>query len=186
MKTKWTIFRNWIRVESAFVAVIIGALSLWCAPRMLAAPDNGPCSANSETRRFDSWLGEWSVTYPGAPVASSSKVYRELGQCVLVENWSAGKNHEGINIFAYSSDDGHWHGMFADNEGRVHVFEGKVAGGSAEFLGPSRGSNGASELNRIRVVRRGPDQVEQTWEKSSDNGATWKTVFSGQYSRKKR
>ena len=185
MKTKWMIFRNLIGVESVFVLVVVVALCGFCAPRTLAAPDHSPCSANSVTRQFDFWLGEWSVTYPGAPGASSSKVYLELGQCVLVENWTGGRNHEGINIFAYSSDDGHWHGMFADNEGRVHVFEGKVAGGSAEFAGPSRGSNGVSELNRIRVVRLGPDQVEQTWEKSSDNGATWKTVFSGQYSRKK-
>jgi hypothetical protein len=139
MKTKWTIFRNWIRVESAFVAVIIGALSLWCAPRMLAAPDNGPCSANSETRRFDFWLGEWSVTYPGAPVASSSKVYRELGQCVLVENWSAGKNHEGINIFAYSSDDGSGTGCLQIMRVECTCSRGKWRVAPPNFLDPAVG-----------------------------------------------
>ena len=117
-------------------------------------------------------MGDWDVSYPGAANASSSKVYLELGKCLLVENWNGGKDDEGMNIFAYSTDDRHWHGLFADNEGRVHVFEGKVSGGAAEFIGPSRDAKGESDLNRIRVNRLGADGVEQTWEKSSDNGAS--------------
>lgn len=150
----------------------------------LAGPDSTACSSNAASRQFDFWLGEWSVTYPGAPNASSSTVSLELGKCVVMENWSGGKGHEGMNIFAYSADDKHWHGMFADNEGRVHVFEGKVEGGSAEFLGPSSDADRKTELNRIRVKRVSSDRVEQTWEKSADNGALWKIVFRGEYSRK--
>lgn len=89
-----------------------------------------------------------------------------------------------MNVFAYSADDKHWHGLFADNGGRVHVFQGKVADGSAEFLGPSRYTDGKTELNRIRVKRLSADRVEQTWEKSADNGDSWKIVFRGEYSRK--
>jgi hypothetical protein len=40
-------------------------------------------------------------------------------------------------------------------------------------------------VNRVRIVRIGPDKVEQIWEKSSDLGATWTTEFRGGYSRKK-
>jgi hypothetical protein len=40
-------------------------------------------------------------------------------------------------------------------------------------------------VNRVRIVRIGPDKVEQIWEKSSDHGATWTTEFRGEYSRKK-
>jgi hypothetical protein len=76
--------------------------------------------------------------------------------------------------------------MFADNQGRVHVFvNGKVASGSAEFSGPSQGTDGQMIVNRVRIVRIGPDKVEQIWEKSSDLGATWTTEFRGGYSRKK-
>jgi len=80
-------------------------------------------------------------------------------------------------MFAYSSDDKSWHGMFSDNQGRVHIFEGKVAQGSAEFTGPSRGPNGQTVLNRIKVVRVAANKVEQSWEKSTDNGATWTIEF---------
>ncbi|MFZ0519656.1 MAG: hypothetical protein WAL95_01450 [Candidatus Acidiferrales bacterium] len=88
-------------------------------------------------------------------------------------------------MFAYSSDDKRWHGMFADNEGRVHVFQGIVSPGSAEFFGPSTGPDGRTILNRIKVVRINADNVQQTWEKSSDNGATWTMEFRGDYSRKR-
>jgi hypothetical protein len=68
----------------------------------------------------------------------------------------------------------------------VHVFvNGKVASGSAEFSGPSQRTDGQMIVNRVRIVRIGPDKVEQIWEKSSDLGATWTTEFRGGYSRKK-
>ena len=74
--------------------------------------------------------------------------------------------------------------MFADNEGRVHVFtSGKVASGSAEFEGKSRGPKGENVLNRVKIIRLNANKVEQNWEKSSDNGATWSVVFRGEYSR---
>jgi hypothetical protein len=44
---------------------------------------------------------------------------------------------------------------------------------------------GESVLNRVRVVRIGADKVEQSWEKSADNGATWTMEFRGEYTRKK-
>lgn len=173
---------RWLRSVRFLVA-----LGAWCGLAALpafAAADSGSCSANPESRQFDFWLGDWTVTYPGAPGGSASKVYLSLDKCLLVESWDGGKGHKGENMFAYSSDDKSWHGMFADNQGRVHVFEGKVVSGTAEFHGPSRGPNGEAILNRIRVVRVSAQKVEQTWEKSTDNGATWATEFRGEYTRK--
>ena len=150
----------------------------------LAADGSEPCSANSESRQLDFWLGDWNVTYPGVPGSARSQVSLDLDKCLLVESWDGGKGHRGKNMFAYSPEDDHWHGMFADNQGRVHVFEGKVAPGSAEFTGPSHGRDGHTVLNRIRVVRRAANKVDQSWEKSTDNGVTWTMEFDGAYSRK--
>jgi len=151
----------------------------------LAAANSGECSKNPANRAFDFWLGNWAVTYPGATSGARSTVSLDLGQCLIVESWNGGKGHSGKNMLAYSGDDKSWHGMFADNEGRVHVFEGKVTAGGAEFQGPSVGRNGETVLNRIKVVRKTPDKVEQLWEQSTDNGANWKMVFHGEYSRRK-
>jgi hypothetical protein len=168
-----------------YSAGIVLSLSLIAAGAAAAAPDKPPCSASAESRQLDFWLGDWAVAAPGGTKTSASKVFLELDQCLLVESWDGGRGHTGKNMFAYSADDKSWHGLFADNEGRVHVFEGKVSAGAAEFTGPSRSETGAAVLNRIRVIRINADQVEQTWEKSIDNGATWSVVFRGVYSRKK-
>lgn len=175
-----------IRVSSGLKTCLFLAMfaASFCTPTFAA--DAQSCATTTQSRQFDFWLGDWNVTYPGASVPSSSKVSLDLGQCLLVESWDGGRGHSGKNMFAYSLDDKRWHGMFADNEGRVHVFEGKVAPGAAEFFGPGTAADGQAVLNRIRVVRVGDNEVQQTWEKSSDQGATWTTVFRGDYSRKKR
>jgi hypothetical protein len=166
------------------LVIVIGTLlNLGTMP--LFAEDSPQCSTSAASREFDYWLGDWTVTYPGASSSATSTVSLELDKCLLVESWIGGKGHSGKNMFAYSPDDKNWHGMFADNEGRVHVLEGNVLSGSAEFRGSSRGANGETVLNRIRVVRLTPDKVEQIWQKSTDKGVTWTTVFHGEYSRRK-
>lgn len=155
------------------------------ATHAFGASDPGSCSANPESRQLDYWLGDWTISGPGASANAVSKVYATLDQCMIVESWDGGRGHKGRNMFAYSSDDKSWHGMFADNQGRVHVFQGKAASDAAEFVGPSRGASGETDLNRIRIIRINPDKVEQVWEKSTDNGATWKEEFRGKYQRRK-
>jgi hypothetical protein len=167
-----------------FFMLIVGGWCCLAASPSFAATDTVPCAANPESRQLDFWLGEWNVTYPGMPHSSSSKVVLDLDQCAVAETWDGGKGHTGKNMFAYSSDDKRWHGMFVDNQGRVHVFEGKVADGYAEFSGPSRSPDGQAVLNRIKVVRQGVNKVEQSWEKSKDNGLSWAVEFRGEYSRK--
>ncbi len=142
------------------------------------------CAASSESRQLDYWLGDWKIGAEGSGANAHSTVSLSLDKCLVVENWDGGRGHSGQNIFGYSADDDSWYGFFADNEGRVHVFtSGKVSAGSAEFEGPSRGPNGATILNRVKVTKLGPNKVEQTWEKSTDKGATWNLAFRGEYSR---
>lgn len=152
----------------------------------LAANDPAVCASNSENRQLDYWLGNWKIGAEGSSGNAHSTVSLSLDKCLVIENWDGGRGHRGQNVFGYSADDKSWYGMFADNEGRVHVFtSGKVSSGSAQFEGASRGANGESVLNRVRVTRKSPNQVEQTWEKSTDNGTTWNVVFRGEYSRAK-
>ena len=168
-----------------FSSALMVSINLIAVGSAAAAPDYPPCSASAESRQLDFWLGDWAVSAPGGTKTSASKVFLELDQCLVVESWDGVGGHTGKNMFAYSADDKSWHGLFTDNEGRVHVFEGKVSAGAAEFTGPGRSETGAAVLNRIKVIRINADQVEQTWEKSIDNGATWSVVFRGVYSRKK-
>jgi hypothetical protein len=161
---------------------ILMALAL--AANGFAADQSGGCASNTANRELDFWLGNWKIGAAGSSANAHSSVSLSLDKCLVVENWDGGRGHSGQNIFGYSADDKSWYGMFADNEGRVHIFtSGKVSSGSAQFEGTSRGPDGHSVLNRVRITRMGPDKVEQSWEKSIDNGSTWNLAFRGEYSR---
>jgi len=167
--------------KSIFLAVLLG---LAFPTNSFAATDADSCALNSANRQLDYWLGNWRISAEGSSGNAHSTVSLSLDKCLVVENWDGGRGHYGQNVFGYSADDKNWYGMFADNEGRVHIFtSGKVASGTAEFEGTSHGPNGESILNRVKVIRLNPNKVEQTWEKSSDNGDTWNVVFRGEYSR---
>jgi hypothetical protein len=167
--------------KSAFLGFLIG---FGLTTSGFAATDAGACAANSENRQLDYWLGNWKIGAVGSTGNAHSTVSLSLDKCLAIENWADGKGHEGQNIFGYSADDKSWYGMFADNEGRVHVFtSGKVSAGLAEFEGTSGGSSGAPALNRVTIRRLSSDKVEQIWEKSADHGKTWNVVFRGEYSR---
>jgi hypothetical protein len=168
---------------SAALLLLVG-LCIWPGLTVHAFAAGGSCAASAEGRQFDFWLGDWTIAAPGGSSSSTSKVSLSLDQCLLVEKWDGGKGHAGENMFAYSPDDKSWYGMFADNMGRAHVFTGgHVASGVAEFDGTNRGPKGETVLDKVKVVRIAPNKVEQTWEKSTDNGATWIMVFRGEYTR---
>lgn len=167
--------------KSIFFAVLFG---LAFATNGFAATAPDSCTANPANRQLDYWLGNWKIGSVGSPGNGHSTVSLSLDKCLVVENWDGGGGHYGQNAFGYSADDKSWYGMFADNEGRVHLFtSGKASDGVAEFEGTSRGPNGENVLNRVKIIRVNSNQVEQTWEKSNDNSATWNVVFRGEYSR---
>jgi hypothetical protein len=167
------------------VLVCITGACMALAPHAFAASTASSCAAHAENRQLDFWVGDWAVGGQGAAANASSSVALTLDKCAVVERWDGGRGHRGENIFAYSADDKRWHGMFVDNEGRVHTFlDGKASPDGVTLLGPSIGPDGTSVLNRVRIVRIGPNRVDQVWEKSVDNGHTWSLAFRGEYSRK--
>ena len=172
-------------MAATLLAVLLGGAWSGFLPRAFGAADSAACASNRDGRTLDFWLGEWTIGAPGGAPNATSSVTLELDKCLVVERWDGGRGHTGENFFAYSADDRGWRGLFADNEGRVHVFlEGKAAPGSAEFSGPSRGPQGQSVLNRVTIHRVSDTRVEQVWQKSADDGKTWTTAFRGEYTRR--
>ncbi|HKF49668.1 MAG TPA: hypothetical protein VKB38_20070 [Terracidiphilus sp.] len=176
-------FASKLRRSAALFTHIL-AVACLVLPSAANAADDTSCASSPNRRALDFWIGEWSIASPGNPPDASSSVSLDLSQCVVVERWKGERNHSGENVFGYSADDQSWHGLFADNEGRVHVFlEGKATAGTAQFTGPSRGPGGETVLNRITVRRIDANHVEQEWQKSADNGKTWTRQFLLDYTR---
>lgn len=165
--------------------ILLAAIFAFSTSTLVAAQQNS-CGSNRDAQQLNYWIGDWSIAAPGSAPDATSHVSLSLDKCVIVESWKGENNHFGENVFGYSSGDKSWKGFFADNRGHVHVFvDGRVSPGKAEFEGPSLGDNGEKVMNRIRITQLSADKVEQTWEKSTDNGATWKPQFRLEYTRKK-
>jgi len=168
-------------------AMNILALAFCLLSAISAFAASTPCANNPDTRQLDYWIGSWTLPSSNGSGTTTSNVHLSLDQCMFVEHWENGKGHVTEKMFAYSPEDKKWAGMFADNEGRVHIFpDGVVSSGKAEFRGPSRGPNGELILHRLTVVRTAPNKLQETWEKSTDNGANWSTAYSAEYVRANR
>jgi hypothetical protein len=164
--------------------IVVAALLLYLSSVRPALGATGPCADQTETRQLDYWLGHWATAGGDGAPGNTSSVSVSLEKCLFIEHCQNGKGHQSEKMFAYDAEAKNWTGMFADNEGRVHIFvDGKVSSGTAEFHRPSRGPKGEAELNRLRVARVATDKIEETWEKSTDNGRTWTRVYRAEYSR---
>jgi hypothetical protein len=167
-----------------FVVLALACVRLASESRLFAA-EPAPCALNADARMLDYWTGNWSVGTSGAPNSGHSKVSLSLDKCLLVEEWGSNTSpHNGTNLLAYNAEYREWDGLFVDNHGRVHVLTGTVSTGAGEFKGPSRDANGRTVLNRVRVIRVSPVRVDQSWEKSTDDGETWTTEYRMEYARK--
>jgi hypothetical protein len=85
-------------------------LCVAAVPSAFAANGPGTCATNSESRQLDFWLGDWTISSPGASWNATSTVSLSLDSCVITENWDGGKGQRGENIFAYSYGDQGWRG----------------------------------------------------------------------------
>ena len=162
--------------------ILITALAC-LTPLFSTAENSKPCTKNAEAHQLDFWLGNWTISHNESANTARSRVYSSLDQCILIESWEGDGGHTGENVLAYNSEEKQWLLLFADNFGHAHVFQGKAAPGMVEFSGTSHDSNGDAVLHKLKIVRKDANQVEQSWEKSSDNGTTWNTVFRGEYHR---
>ena len=160
------------------LAAVIPA-GVFGAPRALP-----PGCTLPEFRRFDFWIGRWDVYTPGAALAGTNVVERELDGCVIEENWSSGVRGRSINM--YDPSDGKWHQHWvfaAGGPASVLILEGgSPAADSMRMAGQRPAPNGATIRDEITWSAITPDSVRQHW-LSSTNDAPHTVSFDGRYRR---
>jgi hypothetical protein len=164
-----------------FVALLSLVAGSPAAAQDEAAPPP-PCSA-PEHRQFDFWLGEWDVTANGK-TAGKNRITAILGGCVLMEEWaSANGKYAGKSFNRYDTSTGKWEQYWVDTGGGVLRLSGGYSDGKMVLNGETNTEQGAT-LERITWHNNADGTVRQVWEKSKDNGDTWKAVFDGLYVKK--
>ncbi len=134
-----------------------------------------------ENHEFDFWLGEWDVTW-GEGMRGTNRVESILDGAVIQENFN-GDGLIGISVSVFSREDSRWHQTWVDNSGSYLDFVGGFADGKM-ILSRNGIAEGKPIKQRMVWFEIKADQFRWNWERSDDDGATWRALWEIQYQRK--
>lgn len=153
-----------------------------------ATRNQKPCVYNAENRQFDFWVGEWDVVDAASGVtAGSSRIEKELGECVIWENWtSANTTYAGKSYNIYNPDLKRWEQFWVDSVGGSIFFYGGLKDGVMHFFTDEVAQPDGTKLKRhLQFFNLSPDKVRQFSQGSTDGGKTWKVEYDFTYTRRK-
>jgi len=152
-----------------------------------ARRNDAPCESRPESRQFDFWVGDWSVTTTReqTPVGRSH-IEKTLGGCVVWENWTSlgDSGYTGKSYNTYNTEQQRWEQFWVDNQGGMIHFRGSLAAGVMDLRTEAIPQAGGGLLLRhLRFFNLPAGQVRQLSEGSTDNGRTWSVEYDFTYSR---
>ena len=131
--------------------------------------------------QFDFWLGEWKVTW-GEDGKGTNHIERILDGKIIQENFIAPDLH-GISVSSFDPERGLWCQTWVDNNGTYLDFTGKFEDGKMSL---SRDALVKGQACRQRMVWYDiqENKLEWNWERSDDNGKSWRVLWQIHYARK--
>ncbi len=134
---------------------------------------NPLCAARPRYHWFDFAIGDWTVadaSAPGRPLGRL-QVAKDVSDC-LVEWIFKGHDYEGKAFSAFHFPTLTWHRTWIDEDGVRIALTGKQVGTGMVMTG-SRVVGGTSQDLRASWTPVSADVVDESWETSTDGGATW-------------
>ena len=134
-----------------------------------------------ENHEFDFWIGTWDLTW-GEGVHGTNRVESILDGAVIQENFN-GDGLIGISVSVFSREDSRWHQTWVDNSGSYLDFVGEFVDGKM-ILSRNGIAEGKPIKQRMVWFDISANQFRWNWERSDDDGATWRALWEIQYQRK--
>jgi hypothetical protein len=132
-------------------------------------------------------VGEWNVIpTSGGPPQGSSRIEKELGNCVIWENWtSLGGSYAGKSYNIYNPNLKRWEQFWVDNVGGMIHFYGGLKDGVMDYWTDDIPQPDGTKLRRhLQFFNQGSDKVRQFSQGSTDGGKSWHTEYDFTYLRK--
>lgn len=130
--------------------------------------------------QFDFWLGEWDVRW-GEDGKGTNSITRILDGKIVQENFISPDLH-GMSLSAYDPERKLWCQTWVDNNGTYLDFTGKFEEGKLILV---RDTIVRGEKCKQRMVWYDiqEDEFNWNWERSDDDGSTWRTLWQIHYKR---
>ena len=145
-----------------------------------------PCATDPERRKFDFWIGDWTVMTAGGTVVGSSVVQSINGGCSLLENWTAARGSTGKSLNSFNPSVSKWQQYWVDQNGGVTEFrDSEWKNGALSFLARSTRPDGTPLVQRLTFSALSDSVIRQHGERSLDDGKTWATTYDFYYHRRR-
>lgn len=142
----------------------------------------GSACPDSLYNQFDFWIGDWVVKNAKGDTLGFNIIERLEDGCGLHEHWTSAKGFKGTSISFYNVNTQQWHQSWIDGRGGSILMDGNLENGTmVMWTERVEGETGYSQ-NKTSWTPLDDGRVKHVWEKTSDGGKTWTSVFEGYYS----
>ena len=150
-------------------------------PYDVDAPERGACAATT-LREFGFWVGRWTVRDASGTPPATSSVTTALRECAMLESFVGADGFAGRSLNSFDAATGQWRQMWVDAGNTTLLLDGGVRPDGVMELRQRRpiAFNSPVRLD-VLTWRAVPAGVVQRWEASSDDGATFETLFDATY-----
>ena len=131
--------------------------------------------------QFDFWLGNWDATW-GEDGMGTNSVTRILDGKIVQEDFRASALH-GLSFSSYDSERKVWCQTWVDNNGTYLDFTGGFENGQM-ILTRDAIVRGEKCKQRMIWYDIQPEQFNWNWERSDDEGKTWRVLWQIHYIRR--
>jgi len=132
--------------------------------------------------QFDFWLGDWNVIW-GEDGKGTNHIERILDGRIIQENFIAPDLH-GMSVSSYDPERSLWCQTWVDNNGTYLDFTGKFED-NRMILSRDALVKGQACKQRMVWYDIQENRLEWNWERSDDNGKSWRVLWQIHYTRKK-
>jgi tetratricopeptide (TPR) repeat protein len=143
-----------------------------------------PCAYQTEYKQLDFWVGEWTVTSNGQPIAKSS-IQSIVNGCAILENYSQANGFVGKSLNFFDPNLRKWRQVWIDGTTRVAELVGEYKDGAMHYTGEGTMPDGSKLLRRMTLFNLAPDRMRQFCEASTDRGKEWQVRCDLIYTRSK-
>lgn len=140
-----------------------------------------------ESRQLDFWVGEWELSYrSGDEVASSrNRITKVLDGCAILEEFNGppGTPLVGRSYSVFDRATRQWKQTWVDNTASYLDFTGGLLPDGRMHFAREAGPAGKRFRQRMVWDQVKADSLKWLWQRSDDEGATWKTTWEIDYRR---
>jgi len=130
---------------------------------------------------FDFWLGNWELTW-GENDRATNHIEYILNGATIQENFK-GDEYKGMSVSVFSKEDNCWHQTWVDSSGSYLDFVGEFANGKM-ILARDGIVEGKTVKQRMVWYDIAETKFQWNWERSDDEGTTWRVLWHIQYQRR--